>query len=259
VTSFLCKACGTQYPPSDAPPDECAICCDERQYVPVEGQEWVTYDQLRAAHGAKARDDHGVLGIGLEPEFAIGQRALLVEAPGGNVLWDCTPLLDDLREAVESRGGLRAIAISHPHLYSTMVEWAQAFDCPIVIHEAERDFVQRPDDGIEFWSGDVHELWDDMRLVRLGGHFDGAQVLHRPGSIFAGDVVAVRPGFRWVSFMRSYPMLIPLAAREVKRIATALERWEFDAIYGGWWDDVISADAKEIVRRSAARYVRNVS
>ena len=259
MNSFLCETCGTQYPPSDAPPALCAICSDERQYVPAGGQQWTTYQDVGDSHHAEIRDDNGVLGIGLSPEFAIGQRALLVESAGGNILWDCTPLLDEMRAFVESRGELRAIAISHPHFYSTMVEWAHVFECPIFIHEAEREFVMRPDDAIEFWSGEVRELWDDLRLLRLGGHFDGAQVLHRPGAIFTGDVVAVRPGARWVGFMRSYPMLIPLPAGEVERIAAVLEPWDFGVIYGGWWNDVVRADAKEIVRRSARRYVRHVS
>jgi hypothetical protein len=259
VTSFLCKTCGTQFPPSDTPPDECPICCDERQYVPSEGQQWVTYQEVCDTHHAEIRDELGITGIGLEPEFAIGQRALLVGSPSGNVLWDCLPLLDEMAAFVESRGGLRAIAISHPHFYSTMVEWAERFECPILLHKAEREFVVRPHELIEFWSGEVRELWDDLRLLRLGGHFDGAEVLHRPGAIFTGDVVAVRPGERWVSWMRSYPMLIPLPAREVERIAAALEPWDFDRIYGGWWGSVVTGDAKEIVRRSAERYARAVS
>src|ERR1051325_105879 len=107
------------------------------------------------------------MGIGMRPEFAIGQRALLVESPGGNVLWDCVPPLDEMGAFVESRGGLAAIAISHPHFYTTMVEWAHRFDCPILLHEREEPFVVRPDTRIELWSGDVRELWDDLRLLRL--------------------------------------------------------------------------------------------
>jgi len=256
VTSFLCKTCGTQFPDSDAPPSECPICEDERQYVPAGGQQWVTHQEVCDTHQAEIRDELGAMGIGVSPSFAIGQRALLVESAGGSVLWDCVPLLDEMAAFVESRGGLRAIAISHPHFYTTMVEWAHRFDCPIVVHELDREFVMRPDERIEFWTGDVRELWDDLRLLRLGGHFDGGQVLHRAGAIFGGDVVAVRPGGRWVSFMRSYPTLIPLPAREVERIAAALEPWEFDRVYGGWWGDVVREGAKDVVRRSAERYVR---
>ena len=47
----------------------------------------------------------GLTEIVTEPKFAIGQRALLVEAPGGNVLWDCVSLIDDATiAAVEALG-----------------------------------------------------------------------------------------------------------------------------------------------------------
>jgi glyoxylase-like metal-dependent hydrolase (beta-lactamase superfamily II) len=259
VTTFLCKTCGTQFPQSDAPPAECPICADERQYVPVEGQQWVTYDDVRAAHRADIRGEQPQLtGIGMKPSFGIGQRALLVESPGGNVLWDCLPLLEEIASFVESRGGLRAIAVSHPHYYTMMVEWARAFDCPILIHELDREWVMRPDDAIEYWTGDLHELWDGLTLLRLGGHFAGGQVLHwRAGdALLSGDIVQVLPGAKWVSFMYSYPMLIPLPAREVERMAAALEPWDFDRIYGAWWDRVVREGGKAVVRRSAERYVR---
>ena len=52
------------------------------------------YDDVRAQHRADIREEEPRLtGIGMEPSFGIGQRALLVESPGGNVLWDCLPLL----------------------------------------------------------------------------------------------------------------------------------------------------------------------
>jgi hypothetical protein len=259
MPSFLCKTCGTQYPESDEPPPACPICSDERQYVPEEGQQWVTYDDVRASHRADIRKEQPQLtGIGMKPQFGIGQRALLLESKGGNVLWDCLPLLDDMASFVESRGGLSAIAISHPHYFTTMVEWAHRFDCPVLINELDRDWVQRPDAAIELWSGDARELWDDLTLLRLGGHFAGGQVLHWPAgnALLSGDIVQVLPGSRRVSFMYSYPMLIPLPAREVERIASALETWEFDRIYGAWWGRVVPEDGEDVVRRSAARYLR---
>ena len=258
MTSFLCSTCGTQYPASDEPPGECTICCDERQYVPEQGQQWTTLDDVRAEHRADIREvEPQLTGIGVEPEFAIGERALLLESAGGNVLWDCLPLLTEHESFVRGHGGLVAIAISHPHFFTTMVEWAHAFDCRIHVHEADRAFVMRPDPALHFWSGETLQLADDLTLLRLGGHFEGGQVLHwERGALLTGDIVATRPGGKWVSFMYSYPMLIPLPARVVERIAAALEPWEFERIYGGWWDSIVRADAKDVVRRSAERYVR---
>jgi glyoxylase-like metal-dependent hydrolase (beta-lactamase superfamily II) len=262
MASFLCKTCGTQFPESDAPPSACPICDDDRQYVPAEGQQWVTYEEVCKKHHAEIREEQPRLtGIGMNPSFGIAQRALLVESAGGNVLWDCLPLLDEMAAFVDSRGGLSAIAISHPHYYTTMVEWAHRFDCPVLIHESDREWVLRPDEAVDFWTGDTHDLWDDMALIRLGGHFAGGQVLHWPegDALLSGDIVQVLPGSRWVSFMYSYPMLIPLPAREVERIAAALEPYAFERIYGAWWGRVIPANAKDVVRLSARRYVAAIA
>jgi glyoxylase-like metal-dependent hydrolase (beta-lactamase superfamily II) len=260
VTTFVCKACGTQYPPSDEPPGACAICEDARQYVPHdEGQVWLTWEEVRASRRADIRDDHGILGIGSDPEFAIGQRALLVKSAAGNVLWDCLTYLDDeIVERVSAEGGLAAIAISHPHYYAAMVEWAHAFACPVYLHEAERKWVMRPDPSIRFWDGETNELGGGLTLIRCGGHYEGAQVLHVAGlrALLSGDTVHVIPDRRFVSFMYSYPNLIPLSASQVQRIADGLEPYEFNTIHGAWWDRVVERDGSAVVRRSADRYVR---
>ena len=63
---------------------------------------------------------------------------------------------------------------------------------------------------------------------------------------------------RWVSFMYSYPNLIPLPPGDVRRIAASVEALEFDRIYGAWWDRNILDDARNAVRRSARRYVQAI-
>jgi len=263
VTAYVCKACGTQFPPSDEPPAACAICEDPRQYIPHdEGQVWLTWEQVVAEHSADIRDDRGILGIGCTPSFAIGQRALLVKSPAGNVLWDCISYLDDaIVQRVRAEGGLAAIAISHPHYYSAMVEWAHTFACPVYLHEAERKWVMRPDPAIRFWGGETHELGGGMTLVRCGGHFEGGQVLHwaERRALLSGDIVMVIPDRRFVSFMYSYPNLIPLPPSKVQQIAAALAPFPFDTIHGAWWDRVVDADGSAVVRRSADRYVRAVT
>jgi glyoxylase-like metal-dependent hydrolase (beta-lactamase superfamily II) len=196
-----------------------------------------------------------LLGIGCEPDFAIGQRALLLDG----VLWDCQALLDD--EIAEAIGSLDAIAISHPHFYSTMVEWAHRFDCPIYIHADDREWVMRPDPSIVFWEGEQHELKPGLTLLRLGGHFAGGQVLHwaEGSALLVGDIVMVIPDRRFVSFMRSFPNLIPLPAETVLGIAEKLEPWAFDRIVSAWFGRIVRADGKAVVRRSAERYARALS
>lgn len=263
----LCATCGTQFAASAAPPDACPICRDERQYVAPGGQRWTTLDALRRTHrNAFQRLEPGLYGIGTEPRFAIGQRALLIRTPGGNVLWDCIALLDDATvDVVRALGGLAAIAVSHPHYYTTMVEWAHAFDAPVLLHADDRAHVMRPDPALRFWEGETRDLADvgvdDVTLVRCGGHFAGGTVLHWPagaegrGALLTGDVIQVVPDMRWVSFMRSYPNLVPLDAARVERIAAAVAPFAYDRIYGAWWDLHVMHDAQAAVARSAARYL----
>ena len=267
----LCATCGTQFPASDAPPDACPICRDERQYVAPGGQRWTSLEALRRTHrNAFQRLEPDLYGIGTEPRFAIGQRALLVRTPHGNVLWDCIALLDDATvDIVRALGGLAAIAISHPHYYTTMVEWAHAFDAPVLLHADDRAHVVRPDASLRFWEGEARDLadvgLDGVTLVRCGGHYAGGTVLHWAagaegrGALLTGDIVQVVPDMRWVSFMRSYPNLLPLDASRVRRIAAAVAPYAFDRIYGAWWDLHVMHDAHAAVARSADRYVAAVT
>ncbi len=259
MTNWICVTCGTMFGESDSEPAECAICADPRQYVPEEGQRWTTLDELRAERRNEIRHDGDLTGVGVEPWFAIGQRALLVD----NVMWDCVHLLDEpAAEEIERRGGLRGIAISHPHYYTGMVEWAHRFDCPVYIHSADERWIMRPDPSIELWDGEVKELGEGLTLVRCGGHFEGGTVLHRAagaggrGVLLSGDIVQVIPDRSHVGFMYSYPNLIPLPGEAVERIAAALRPFDFDVLYGAWWGRVVRGDAKGIVERSAERYVR---
>jgi hypothetical protein len=261
--AFICITCGVQFAPTQSAPRHCPVCEDERQYVGWSGQRWTTLDELRQNHRNEVRDDLGLIGIGTTPSFAIGQRALLVPSPGGNVLWDCITLIDDATvAAVRERGGVKAIAISHPHYYSSLVEWSRAFDAPVMLHAADRQWVMRPDECIEFWSGETHELWDGMTLIRAGGHFAGGTVLHWPpgaegrGALLSGDILQVAQDRRWVSFMYSFPNYVPLSAAEVDRIVATVEPFDFDRVYGAWWDRNVERDAHGAVRRSADRYKR---
>jgi hypothetical protein len=255
----ICVTCGTQFGVADPP--RCPICDDERQYVPEEGQQWTTLAHLRETHTNAVRDDAGYTGIGTEPSFAIGQRALLVPHGETNVLWDCITLLDDATAAeVERRGGLHAIAISHPHYYSGMVEWADRFDCPILLHVADQEWVMRRDPRVEFWEGMTRDLGEGLTLVRCGGHFAGGTVLHDASraTLLSGDIVQVIPDREWVSFMWSYPNLIPLDEAAIRGIVAALDPFDYERIVGAWWGRVVRAEGKTVVRRSADRYVRAI-
>lgn len=263
MPSYICETCGTSYPPSGSPPERCPICDDERQFVRPSGQRWTTLDELRVKRrNAWRRLETDLFEIQTVPEFAIGQRALLVRTPDGNILWDCVTLLDDATVGlVSALGGLSAIAISHPHYYSTCQDWAHAFGCPVYLHAADRAWQMRPDPAVRLWEGSSLPLGRAATLIVLGGHFDGATALHWPaggeggGALLSGDLPQVTAGADRVSFMWSYPNYMPLSPRKVSAIAGLLATWRFERIYGAFPGRNVLADGNAIVARSAKRYI----
>ena len=263
--AFVCATCGMQYPPSSEPPPVCAICTDARQFVAPGGQRWTTLELLREKHtNVFTPEEPRVHSIHTSPTFAIGERGLLIQSTGGNVLWDCVSLIDQATVAtIERLGGVHAIAISHPHYYTTMVEWSLAFrNAPIYLHEADRLWVQRAHASIKFWSGTNLHLHDGLTLIHTPGHFDGFQVLHCPlgaggrGVLFAGDQPQVCMDSNWLSFMYSYPNFVPLGATAVQDICRSLEIFQFDRIYGAFPGRTVWSGAKQKLVASADRYLK---
>ena len=267
MENYICKTCGAQYAASEGPPAKCIICEDERQYIGWNGQQWTTLAEMRAAgyHNEIRELEPNLFGIGTQPSFAIAQIAILVRTPHGNMLWDCISFIDqDTAGKINELGGIQAISVSHPHFYSSMAEWSHAFDdAPIYLPEADKEWVVRPDPVIRFWEG-VQQVFTGVTLIQCGGHFEGSAVLHWKegaggyGVLLVGDTMGVAQDRRHLSFMRSYPNLIPLPASAIQRIVEAVEPYQFDRIYSAWRERKISEGAKEAVRRSAEPYIRQI-
>jgi glyoxylase-like metal-dependent hydrolase (beta-lactamase superfamily II) len=261
--AWICTTCGTQYEPAEQPAARCSICDEERQFVLPSGQQWTSLTQLRKSHMATFRREDELIGIGTSPSFGIGQRALLVRTPRGNVLWDCISLIDDaIVELVNALGGLKAIAISHPHYYTTMIEWSAAFGgIPVYVHAADRRWIMRSAPCLQLWTEQTKEILPGVTLIRVGGHFEGGTVLHwardagNNGALLSGDLLQVTADRNFVSFMWSYPNYIPLGEKAVRAIAQRLEGWRYDAIYGAFWDRVIAAGGMNVTQKSVARHI----
>jgi glyoxylase-like metal-dependent hydrolase (beta-lactamase superfamily II) len=264
---FICVTCGTQYPESSQPPAHCPICEDERQYVNPNGQQWTTLEDLLPNHKmlieAVEPDLHR---LKPEPKVGIGQFAHLIQTPNGNVLWDCVPFIDDATiETINKLGGISAIAISHPHFHTAMIEWSRAFNnAPIYIHVGNQVDVVYPDPAVHFWDGDTLSVLDGITLIRCGGHFTGSAVLHwrdgadGKGALFTADTIYIVADTRYATFMYSYPNYIPLPPKKVRQIVTAVEPFAYDRLYAGF-GAVMNDDAKSKVIASAERYIRIIT
>jgi glyoxylase-like metal-dependent hydrolase (beta-lactamase superfamily II) len=256
---WLCRTCGVEHQTTTA---VCAICADERQWVPGDGQQWATLDQL-LGEGMGSRVtviEDGLIGIGSIPALGIGQLGKLVCNPHGNVLWDPPGFVDDAAvAAVTERGPVVAIVASHPHMFGAQVEWSRRLGgIPAYVNAADAEWVMRPDPVIAQWS-DVLSLTPSLSVVRVGGHFPGSAVAcwgdgaGGRGVLLVGDTIFPNPDRRTVSFLRSYPNRIPLSAAVVERMADTLAGLRFDRIYG-LFTNAIDTDGKAAVQRSAARH-----
>ncbi|ELQ36092.1 hypothetical protein MCOR27_008295 [Pyricularia oryzae] len=225
---------------------------------------------------------HGaMISIVTKPIFAMGQRAILVHTPAGNILWDCITLLDDdTVERIRALGGLAAIVISHPHFYTAHAEWAAAFGCPVFLAAEDRKWValeiplhvflgNSKTDQIMRRSHEIiiEGVRSGFIAVKLGGHFPGSMVGHFNGRLLISDTLLTTPaglggweadaagiarsrppGINTFAFMWSGPNSIPLSVEDISRIWEVLKRYEFKSTHGAFLGEDIE-DAAGIKRR----------
>ena len=265
-TAWICVTCATQYAPSDMPPASCPVCEDDRQYVDWNGQQWTTHAELQKQYKLRIGDDDGLLAIAVDGAFAIPQRLLHLRTDAGHILWESLGLVtDEAVDALRAAGGVDRIVISHPHFYSSMVEWSDALGgVPILLHEADRDWVRRSSRQVSFWSGDVHRLSSDVTLVRCGGHFPGSTALlwEAPNGrsvLFPGDALQVATDRRHVAFMYSYPNYVPMKTSDVRAMRERLAGYDYQDVYGYTWGRNIIGNGRAAIEASFERHLQRVT
>jgi hypothetical protein len=261
---LICRTCGVEHTESV---EVCAICDDERQWVPADGQQWTTLEDLaKAGHRTRLRElEPGLYGLTADPVVGIGQQAHLVVTPQGNLLWDPPGYLDDEGIGrIRGLGEVAAIASSHPHMFGVQVEWSRALGgAPVLVSEPDLGWVARPDPVIRPWRGPL-EVVPGVTLYQLGGHFPGSAVAHwtagagGAGVLLTGDTVQANPDRKSTTLMRSYPNRIPMSAAVTERVTVAIEALAFDRMYDNF-GHTIDTDARAVLRRSADRYIGWVS
>lgn len=259
-TTIICRTCAVEHAEAEG---TCRICADERQWVPADGQHWVTLEELAAA-GQRVKLDElepDLFALHTEPQVGIGQHTKLIRTAEGMLLWDPIGYIDDdVVQRVRALGRVVAIAASHPHMFGVQVAWSRALDnAPVLVAQADLEWVMRPDPVIRPWSGQL-EILPGVTLSQPGGHYPGSAVAHwaagagGKGVLLSGDTIFANPDRVSASFMRSYPNRIPLSAAVVERVATHVAQYAFDRLYGNF-DNVIDTDASAVVRRSADRHI----
>lgn len=265
MSSWICNTCATEYPAADHAPKSCAICEDERQWVPPCGQQWTRRDALTKTHKTFIQEiEPGLFGIGLTPNFAIGQIATFIPHPEGGILWDGLPFLDQAAvDFIQSKGGLRAITMSHPHLYGALASNAKLFgDVPVYLSSADKEWLAHPSDNVVFFDAPTLDLDHGVAVEVVGGHFDGSAFLHWSGArdgkgvVLGGDTLYASSDRKYVSFLYSTPNRVPLGLNAVRRIVSRTGKYDFDRLYCSWFDTFVPCDAKNAVLRSEERWRR---
>lgn len=262
MTIWTCAACAIEHPDTDEAPQTCAICTDDRQFVPSSGQRWTTQEGLAAAgyRGVVTQLEEDLFAVDVTPELGIGQRGLLLRTTEGNLLWEPPGFIDDdMVAAVREVGGVAVVSASHPHLTGASIQWSHAFGgAPVLVASADRQWIRRPDPVIELWHGSRAVL-PGVTFVQCGGHFAGSSVAHWQegaegrGALLTGDTIAIGADRVSVNVMRSYVNKIPLPERAVRRIQAAIEPYPFDRLYGAFGS--LDAGAAHTVTSSLDRYV----
>ncbi|EPQ55547.1 hypothetical protein GLOTRDRAFT_138443 [Gloeophyllum trabeum ATCC 11539] len=279
----ICVTCGTQYASPGRRPypirdeksgDGCAICLDERQYVPTTGQKWTSWRKIDEDHKTvlmPEERDRRIVRIVTEPSFGIGQTPFIVNTHRGYVIWDCQAYLSPSAvsqiSASTADKPLLGIAISHPHFFGSSVTWARMLGCKVFVSAKDKEWFMRDDDHVgkvvEFWDGEHKVISEGLTVIRCGGHFPGSSVLHwdrsldpteadlpTTGVVFCSDTFGVAADHRKMSFMYSYPNMANIQA-----LWNALRPFAFEDIYGAWPGNLSYGNGRANVLKSARRFI----
>jgi len=260
---MICETCGVKRT-RDVEITVCPICADERQYIPVGDQKWTSLEDVSVKRNFLVIERQADLfEIRVTPEFGIGQRMFFVKTKQGGYLWDCVPLVDqDIANFFRAHGGVRGMAISHPHFYSSMKNWAELLSIPVYTHKNDAVWLGEQFDTLVKWSGRELELADDIKVFCAGGHFEGSCVMHVASAqapyLLSSDTIAPNVDRKTVSFMRSFPNRVPLGLAKLDGIQTAMNGLSFEKIFGAFPGAEVLSDGREAFDFSMARYKSSI-
>lgn len=114
------------------------------------------------------------------------------------MLWDLIALLtQETIDFINEKGGLKAIVISHPHFYTSHLEWASVFGCPVYVCADDAGWLNREDvhsvRKLVRGATPIEEVGGEVTMIQCGGHFDGSSVALWEGGLFIADTMMVVP------------------------------------------------------------------
>ena len=124
---------------------------------------------------------------------SFGAWSWLIERPEGNVLVDSPRAAKPLVDAIDRRGGVRLLFLTHRDDVADHAQLARRFGCERVLHE--RDVTRGTRDVERKIKGDDPvELAPDLLAIPVPGHTPGhAVLLYREKFLFTGDHLAWSP------------------------------------------------------------------
>ena len=152
-----------------------------------------TSPRTDASEGARAFPEaihDNVSFCGFTSESSFGAWSYLIERPEGNVLVDSPRAAGPLLSALEARGGVATMFLTHRDDVADHAAFRKRFGCVRVLHEDDvtastRD-VERRIGGLEPVS-----LAEDLIAIPTPGHTRGhAVLLYRERFLFSGDHLA---------------------------------------------------------------------
>ncbi|TXT07490.1 hypothetical protein VHUM_03210 [Vanrija humicola] len=274
----VCATCATQYP---APRRDCthAKLSGSTDHPQARGATTSSAtSRTRASRSSRpSRSSPSLRRVSISPACVKLTPAFLLETFEGSFIWDCSAVLTPplIAHLTHLRRPLKAMAISHPHFFSTSLTWARALGVPLYINALDKEWYQRREsagaDEVVFWSG-TQRLSSTLTLIECGGHFPGSCVLHwdraaepltsdadarapDTGLLLVADTVMVQPTQKGITFMWSIPNAIPLHPTDVLHIQNVLREYDYDSVSSTWPDRWVRAGAARIFDESVETYL----
>ena len=128
----------------------------------------------------------GVFYCGFNSEKSFGANSYFIQHPDGNWLIDSPRYMKHLVDAIERRGGLRYVFLTHEDDVADAAQYATRFGARRIIHRADADAM--PDAEWIVEGVETVRLAPQFELIPVPGHTPGSSaLLYDSRFLFSGD------------------------------------------------------------------------